>query len=182
MRRPAWRRRARGFRVDDYGATGRHHCLRQLAARPHHAGGWADPPRPRPGGVQLHRPPQRLPPDPPLELALGADGDATMTEGFWDALLGSPAPAIAVLWLSEPDNTGHASKLGSPAHHRAIASADRCVARVLEAVARRERGGDEILTIVCSDHGMETTSRTVDVTSALVAVGLKAAPDSVDVV
>jgi hypothetical protein len=44
-----------------------------------------------------------------LDIALGANGDATMTERFCDALLGSPAPAIAVLWLSEPDNTGHAS-------------------------------------------------------------------------
>lgn len=117
-----------------------------------------------------------------LDIALGAEGDATMTERFCAALLGPRAPAIAVLWLSEPDNTGHASPLGSPAHRRAIASADRCVAQVIETVARCERGGDEILTIVCSDHGMETTARTVDVTGALVAAGLKSAPDSRDVV
>ncbi len=123
-----------------------------------------------------------LPAGEQLAIALGAEGDATMTERFCAALLAPRPPAIAVLWLSEPDHTGHASQLGSPAHRRAIAAADRCVARVLETVTRHERGGDEILTIICSDHGMETTSRTVDVTAALVAAGLKSGPDSCDVV
>jgi arylsulfatase A-like enzyme len=117
-----------------------------------------------------------------LEIALGAEGDAAMTERFCAAVSAPKPPAIAVLWLSEPDHTGHASALGSPEHRRAIASADRCVARVLETVAQCERGGDEILMIVCSDHGMETTARTIDVTAELVAAGLKAAPDSSDVV
>src|SRR5260221_389563 len=123
-----------------------------------------------------------LPAGEQLAIALGAEGDGTMTERFCAALLAPRPPAIAVLWLSEPDNTGHASQPGSPAQRRAMAAADRCVARVLETVTRHERGGDEILTIICSDHGMETTSRTVDVTAALVAAGLKSGPDSCDVV
>jgi arylsulfatase A-like enzyme len=117
-----------------------------------------------------------------LDIALGAAGDAAMTERFCAALLAPKPPAIAVLWLSEPDHTGHASRLGSPEHRRAIASADRCVAHVLKTVAQLERGGGEILTVLCSDHGMETTARTIDVTAELVAAGLKAAPDSSDVV
>jgi arylsulfatase A-like enzyme len=135
----------------------------------HRAGSYA------PGG-------SALPGSEQLDIGLGAAGDVTMTERFCAALSGSKPPAIAVLWLSEPDHTGHASKLGSPDHRRAIASADRCVARVLEIVARCERRGDETLTIVCSDHGMETTSRTVDVTAELVSAGLKDAPDSNEIV
>jgi hypothetical protein len=115
----------------------------------------------------------------PLTIALGEAGDATMTERFCDDVLGGRRPPLAVLWLSEPDNTGHKSPLGSPEHLRAIAAADRCVARVLDTIAG---DGDDTLLVVCSDHGMETTGRTIPLTRLLVDAGLKQAPDSRDVV
>jgi len=117
-----------------------------------------------------------------LDIGLGAAGDAIMTARFCDEVLCERRPALAVLWLSEPDHTGHHAPLGSPAHRAAIAAADRCVAQVL-AVARKLRSaGDDVLLLVCSDHGMETTRRTIDLDALLVHAGLKAAADSTDVV
>jgi len=117
-----------------------------------------------------------------LAIDLGAAGDAIMTERFCEEVLRERRPALGVLWLSEPDHTGHKAPLGSPAHLAAIAAADRCVARVLAAVADLERRGDDVLLVVCSDHGMETTARTVPLDDLLVAAGLKASHDSPDVV
>jgi hypothetical protein len=42
-------------------------------------------------------------------------------------------------------------------------------------------GGDTLL-LACSDHGMETTARTIQVDDLLIGVGLKAGPDSTDLV
>jgi len=115
----------------------------------------------------------------PLTIGLGEVGDAAMTERFCDDVLRRRRPVLAVLWLSEPDNTGHKSPLGSPEHLRAIAAADRCVARVLDTVTG---DGDDTLLVVCSDHGMETTGHTIPLTRLLIDAGLKQAPDSRDVV
>ena len=123
--------------------------------------------------------PGRAPVDDPLTIGLGEAGDAEMTARFCDEVLRRRRPALAVLWLSEPDNTGHKSPLGSAPHLRAIAAADRCVARVLDTIAG---DGDDTLLVVCSDHGMETTGRTIPLTRLLVEAGLKQAPDSRDVV
>jgi len=90
--------------------------------------------------------------------------------------------ALSVLWLSEPDNTGHYNALGGPEHRKALAAADACVGHVLEAVQRLDPDGRELLLMVTSDHGQETTDRVIDVTTLLVEAGLKAAPDSSDIV
>ena len=117
-----------------------------------------------------------------LDIQLGEAGDAVMTARFCDEVLRDRRPALGVLWLSEPDHTGHHSPLGSPAHRAAIAAADRCVARVLAMARELRAAGDDVLLLVCSDHGMETTRRTIDVDALLVQAGLKAAPDSTEVV
>jgi arylsulfatase A-like enzyme len=87
-----------------------------------------------------------------------------------------------VLWLSEPDHTGHHTPLGSPPHREAIAQADANVARVLAAVERLDPGGNEILFAVSSDHGMQTIRHRVDIAARLVAAGFKASEASADVV
>ena len=120
-----------------------------------------------------------VPPGDQLAIEQGTAGDAAMTDRFCEDVLVERRPALAVLWLSEPDYTGHRAPLGSPAHLAAIAGADRCVQRVLDAV---DVLGDETLVIVGSDHGMETTGRTIPLNDLLVQAGLKAAPDSRDVV
>ena len=86
------------------------------------------------------------------------------------------------MWLSEPDYTGHHAPLGSPQHLEAIAAADANVRRVFETVRRLDPSGEDILFITGSDHGMETISEAIDITELLIAAGIKAAPDSHDVV
>jgi arylsulfatase A-like enzyme len=123
---------------------------------------------------------QRL--DDGLAIEVGAEGDDIMTARFCDEVLARRRPPYAVLWLSEPDHTGHHTPLGSPQHRAAIASADRNVARVLAAVARLDATGEEILVGVCSDHGMQTIRRLIDVDARLVAAGFKESMTSSDVV
>jgi len=128
--------------------------------------------------------PGLTPIDDPASAALkkGIAGDQAMTERFCADIVEGRAPALAVMWLSEPDYTGHHSPLGSPQHREAIAAADRCVRRVFETVRRLDPTGEDILFITGSDHGMETVSEAIDVTGLLIAAGIKAAPDSRDVV
>jgi arylsulfatase A-like enzyme len=116
-----------------------------------------------------------------LAIEQGNAGDAAMTDRFCEDVLKARRPALAVLWLSEPDYTGHRAPLGSPAHLEAIAGADRCVQHVLRTLDAVGDGEDTLL-IVGSDHGMETTGRTIPVDRLLVEAGLKAAADSRDVV
>lgn len=117
-----------------------------------------------------------------LPIEVGANGDAVMTERFCGEVLRERQPTLAVLWLSEPDHTGHKTPLGCPAHWAAITAADRCVRRVLETVEALKSAGDDVLMLVCSDHGMETTRRTIRLDDLLVDAGLKAASDSRDIV
>ncbi|MFH1604927.1 MAG: alkaline phosphatase family protein [Pseudomonadota bacterium] len=117
-----------------------------------------------------------------LAIEIGAEGDRIMTERFCDEVLGRRKPPYAVLWLSEPDHTGHHTPLGSPEHRRAIGEADRNVARVLEQVGRMDADGERILFAVCSDHGMQTIRRRIGVEARLVEAGFKDSADSSDVV
>ena len=113
-----------------------------------------------------------------LDIDVGAAGDAAMTERFCREVLAPEGPRLAVLWLSEPDWSGHTSALGSPQHVAGLRSADACVARVLAEL----EGRDETLVIVCSDHGMQTIREEVDLTASLVIAGLKENASSTDVV
>src|SRR5205823_11973853 len=117
-----------------------------------------------------------------LAIAKGEAGDATATERFCEEVLRRRAPVLSVLWLSEPDYTGHHTALGSPAHRRAIASADANVRRVAETIAELDPNGQRILFVVGSDHGMETVDETIDLDGLLLEAGLKRAPTSSDVV
>jgi arylsulfatase A-like enzyme len=124
---------------------------------------------------------QPVPPADRLAIGQGNPGDAVMTDRFCEEILKKRRPALAVLWLSEPDYTGHRAALGSPAHLEAIAGADRCVGHVLDTLEEL-REGDETLLVVGADHGMETTGRTIPLDPILVEAGLKASPASRDLV
>jgi arylsulfatase A-like enzyme len=117
-----------------------------------------------------------------LAVEKGGDGDNAVTERFCSEILRERTPTLALLWLSEPDYTGHQIPLGSPAHSAAIASADENVRRVAETVASLDPEGDEILFLVGSDHGMESVAGTIDLDGRLIEAGLKRAPRSADVV
>jgi arylsulfatase A-like enzyme len=117
-----------------------------------------------------------------LGITKGAAGDDAATERFCEEVLRRRAPALALLWLSEPDFTGHHTLLGSPAHRAAIASADANVQRVAETISTLDPTGERILFIVGSDHGMETVDETIDLDGLLIDAGLKRGPTSSDIV
>ena len=91
-----------------------------------------------------------------LDVSHDAAGDWAMTQRFCREVLGDRRPAVAFLWLCDPDHTLHGVPLGSPAHADALRGAERCVAEVLRTVARLRAEGDEILLLIGSDHGQET--------------------------
>ncbi|MGE0259417.1 MAG: alkaline phosphatase family protein [Alphaproteobacteria bacterium] len=128
--------------------------------------------------------PGRRPVDDPASAALtkGLDGDKAMTDRFCAEIIEERAPSLAIMWLSEPDYSGHHSPLGSPRHRTAIGHADRCVRQVFETVRRLDPGGDDILFVTGSDHGMETVSEAINLDELLIAAGLKQGPGSRDVV
>ena len=109
-------------------------------------------------------------------------GDTAATERFCAALLAEPAPSLWTLWLCEPDHSQHELELGSPEHRSVLEGADRRVALVAETVEALRSRGEDILFVVCSDHGHETVDAVVPVVDHLVEAGLKAAPDSPETV
>lgn len=115
-----------------------------------------------------------------LTAPKGSAGDQAVTDRFCEEVLKARQPALSVLWLSEPDNTGHFNPLGGPAHRAAVASADRCFAQVVESVDRFM--GPDTLILTGSDHGQETADRVIPIEQMLVSAGLKAALDSTEVV
>ena len=114
-----------------------------------------------------------------LRVSHDSAGDAAMTDRFLDEVLQRRRPALAVLWQCEPDHTQHSHPLGSPEHLAAVASSDSCAARVAAVV---EADGDDVLLILCSDHGHETIDKVIPLEAMLIEVGLKAALGSCDVV
>src|SRR3954462_12716261 len=128
--------------------------------------------------------PGRRPGDDPASAALtkGLDGDRAMTDRFCAEIVENRAPSLAIMWLSEPDYSGHHSPLGSPRHRNAIRHADRCVRQVFDTVRKLDPTGEEILFVTGSDHGMETVSDAIDLDGLLTAAGLKQGKGSHDVV
>lgn len=123
-----------------------------------------------------------VPDEEALTAEKGAEGDAATTQRFIEEVVRGIRPALGTLWLSEPDHTGHHHPLGSPEHLQAVAAADACVGQVLDAVSALEEQGDDILLVVTSDHGQETTERVIDIDQLLVDAGIKRRKDSEEVV
>jgi hypothetical protein len=102
-------------------------------------------------------------------------GDWAMTQRFCAEVLCERRPALAVLWLANPDHTLHGAPLGSPAHHQALRASERCVRLVFETVERLRAAGEDILLLIGSDHGQETIGDRVDLAGRLADFGLGAA-------
>lgn len=115
-----------------------------------------------------------------LDVTLDAAGDRRMTERFVSEVLHDRRPAVAVLWLGEPDHIQHEVALGSPEHRSVLAQADANVRLVIESVDRLRASGDDVLLLIGSDHGHQTVEGVVDVDAKLVAAGIKASQDSHD--
>ncbi len=98
-----------------------------------------------------------------------------------DYVLPELRPDVVLNWLTEPDHTQHASGVGSPAARETLRNDDREIGRIL---ATLDDLGPMVSSdvFVVSDHGFSTNTSGVDVAGALIEAGLKAAPDSSDVV
>jgi arylsulfatase A-like enzyme len=98
-----------------------------------------------------------------------------------DYVLAELKPDVVVNWLTEPDHLQHAVGAGSPPARAAIRNDDREVGLLLECL--RELGlAEKTNVIVVSDHGFGHGTFGVDVMGELIKAGLKAGPDSDDVV
>lgn len=117
-----------------------------------------------------------------MDIESGASGDRVLTQRFCEHLLSDESLALAVLWLSEPDASGHAQVLGGKEHHVAIRHADSCVATVQDVVETLREQGEDVLFMVGSDHGMETISHEINIAHELVKAGLKDSETSRDIV
>jgi arylsulfatase A-like enzyme len=117
-----------------------------------------------------------------LRVTNDVAGDRAMAERFVAEVLAERRPALAILWLHEPDHLQHEVPLGSPPHLAALREADAHAALIIEAVDRLRDGGDDVLFAVGSDHGHQTVASVVDIEAELIAAGLKADPASGDVV
>jgi len=109
-------------------------------------------------------------------------GDRAMTFRFIAEVLDERRPALAVLWLHEPDHMQHELRLGSPEHLAVLRQADGHARLVLDAVDRLRSNGEDILLVAGSDHGHQTVVGVVEIEAQLIAAGLKAGSSSGDVV
>jgi hypothetical protein len=117
-----------------------------------------------------------------VDVTLDAAGDRALAERFISDVLFQRRPALAMLWLGEPDASSHARALGSPPHLAALAETDRTARTVMDAVAHLRDQGDEVLFIACSDHGHQSVRGVIDIEAELVAAGVKQSAMSGDVV
>ncbi|WP_144629813.1 alkaline phosphatase family protein [Bordetella genomosp. 13] len=108
-----------------------------------------------------------------LDVSHDLAGDRAMTRRFCEDILPTRKPAIALLWLSNPDLTMHAVPLGSAMHVDALRQTDQRVAEVIAAVEGLRTDGADVLLMVGSDHGQESIGGYVNVEAWLCAHGLQ---------
>lgn len=119
---------------------------------------------------------------PGLVHALGPfrdNGNAKTNRDYWttrsltELLWKNGVPAFSQLWLAEPDNTQHATGVGSPQSLAAIRNSDYALSRVVSEL--KAKGVFDTTDIfVVSDHGFSTISKSVDMVSRLRDAGFKA--------
>ena len=139
-------------------------------------------------GLLLHRSGSHRPGFEPVEgpehldVTYDARGDRETTCRFCAALDAPGKYALHTLWLCEPDHSQHVMELGSDDHRALVGAADANVTDVVSAVGRMRGRGEDVLLVVCSDHGHETTDQVIPVEALMIEAGLKADSESSDVV
>jgi arylsulfatase A-like enzyme len=126
---------------------------------------------------------RRFPPAPRKGGARDSHVDAVIwtQQVLRDYVLGELKPDVVLNWLTEPDHLQHAFGAGSPEARAAIRSVDREVGLLIDKL--RELGlADKSNIMVVSDHGFGHSAFGVDLTGELIKAGLKAGPESDDVV
>jgi hypothetical protein len=101
-------------------------------------------------------------PEPPADSA----GRAVWIAEAWRTRLLPAPPDLSILWLCEPDSSGHWSGLGSPAQLTALAAADAAFGRLV-AEWRAGPWRDRLTIAVASDHGHATVTGHHDVAAAI---------------
>jgi arylsulfatase A-like enzyme len=99
--------------------------------------------------------------------------DAWTTKALTDGLWKKGVPKYTILWLSEPDASQHETGVGSDTALAAIASSDKNLTNVLEALDKK-KVRDKTDVFVVSDHGFSTISRGPDVVEILKKAGFQA--------
>jgi hypothetical protein len=115
---------------------------------------------------------------PALPVQAGLDGDVAMAELFCQEVLRGERRAISVMWFGDPDLTMHNAPIGSPAHMAALKQIDALIADVVSTIDGLRAKGEDILLMVGSDHGHETISKGINVTSWLDENGFGALRES----
>jgi len=98
-----------------------------------------------------------------------------------DYVLPELKPDVVVNWLTEPDHIQHGIGAGSPEARASIRIDDREVGLLLDRLPELGLANKTNIFVV-SDHGFGHGIFGVDVTGELIKAGLKAGPDSDDVV
>jgi len=116
------------------------------------------------------------------ETSESQDAAVTWTQAVLrDYVLPELKPDVVINWLTEPDHVLHVNGAGSPQARASIRNDDTEIGLLLK---RLEGLGVAGMTniIVVSDHGFGHSAFGVNVTSELIKAGLKAGPDTDDVV
>ena len=92
-----------------------------------------------------------------------------LTEILWK----ENVPAFSLLWMAEPDNTQHATGVGSPQSLAAIRNSDHALSLVVDAL-KAKGVFDNTDIFVVSDHGFSTIFTSVDMVQQLRAAGFRA--------
>jgi arylsulfatase A-like enzyme len=98
-----------------------------------------------------------------------------------DYVLSELKPDVVINWLTEPDHMLHVNGAGSPQARTSIRNDDAEIGLLLKQLEALGVAGTTNI-IVVSDHGFGHSAFGVNVTAELIKAGLKAGPDSDDVV
>ena len=120
----------------------------------------------------------------PLKPETGESQDASVT---WtqtvlrDYVLPELKPDVVINWMTEPDHMLHVNGAGSPQARASIRNDDAEIGLLIKQLEALGVAGATNI-IVVSDHGFGHSTFGVNVTAELIKAGLKAGPDSDDVV
>jgi arylsulfatase A-like enzyme len=92
-----------------------------------------------------------------------------LTEILWK----KEVPAFSLLWMAEPDNTQHATGVGSAPALAAIRNSDHALSLVIDAL-KAKGVFDQTDIFVVSDHGFSSISTSVDMVQHLRQAGFHA--------
>ena len=122
-------------------------------------------------GARVHR---RLGP-PPAAAVPNRDRNRYIVDALLEVGLEHVDPAVAILWLSDPDTTAHALGIGHPTSMEAIRAVDAEIGRIERALRTAGRL-DAFNLWVTSDHGFSTYTGAVHM-GALLAPFAGTLPD-----